>query len=263
VSLDVGTVKQLGGLIGAIALTLPRIAAAFLVLPLVSGQNMPALVRNSFFVSLAILIYPLAAAAPPVAAATGTWPLIILKELFIGVFIGFLFGAPFWAISAAGNLIDTKIGSNTAMLLDPIQGHETSLTGQLLSQLAAWLFLASGAFTLFLDLLMRSYTLWPVGHMLPPLTVLGQNLAIDQFGSLLTVALMLAAPALVVLSLIDLCLGLINRYAQQLNVFSFSLAIKAWVATWIVLLSLGTFVEVVTMRLFENRGLLRLLQRIF
>jgi type III secretion protein T len=258
-----GPVEQLGGMIGSVALTLPRIAAAFLVLPLLSGQNMPALVRNSFFVSLAILIYPLAAAAPAVSVATGTWPLIILKELFVGVFIGFLFGAPFWAVSAAGNLIDTKVGSNIAVLFDPVQGHETSLTGQLLAQLAAWLFLASGAFTLFLDLLMRSYTLWPVGRMLPPLTVLGQNLAIDQFSSLLTVALMLAAPALVVLSLIDLCLGLINRYAQQLNVFSFALAIKAWVATWIVLLSLGTFVEVITLRLFEHRGLLRLLQRVF
>jgi type III secretion protein T len=259
---DVGTVDQLGGVIGSVALTLPRIAAAFLVLPLVSGQNMPPLVRNSFFVSLAILIYPLAAAAPTGAIVSGTLPLIILKELFVGVCIGFLFGAPFWAVSAAGNLIDSKVGSNIAVLFDPIQGHETSLTGQLLAQLAAWLFLASGAFTLFLDLVMRSYTLWPVGHMLPPLTLLGQNLAIDQFGSLLTVALMLAAPALLVLSLIDLCLGLINRYAQQLNVFSFALAIKAWVATWIVLLSLGTFVEVITIRLFENRGLLRLLQRI-
>jgi type III secretion protein T len=57
-----------------------------------------------------------------------------------------------------------------------------------------------------------------------------------------------------------LSLGLVNRYAQQLNVFSLTLPLKAWVATWIVLLSLGTFVEVITRHLFVNRGLLNLLR---
>jgi type III secretion protein T len=73
---------------------------------------------------------------------------------------------------------------------------------------------------------------------------------------------MLAAPALVVMSLIDLSLGLINRFAQQLNVFSLTMPIKSWVGTWLVLLLLGTFLDVITRRLFENRGLLNLLRHV-
>jgi type III secretion protein T len=247
----------------SIALTLPRIAAAFIVLPLLSGQSIPPLARNSFLVSLAVMIYPVAAAIPAAGAGlpAGAWPLIVIKEMLIGAVLGFLFSAIFWAVSAAGNLIDTKAGSNFAAVVDPLQGHETSLTGTLLSQLTAWLFMASGAFMLFLDLLMSSYALWPVARMLPPLPASGQNLAIAEFSSLFTTALLLAAPALVVLSLIDLSFGLINRYAQQLNVLTFAFSIKAWVATWIVLLSLGTFTAIVTQRLLENRGLLQFLQR--
>jgi type III secretion protein T len=254
----------LGGLgpsIGAIALTLPRLAAAFLILPLLSSAAMPSLVRNSFLVSLAILAYPLAMGVPAAGLQGALWPLLVIKELFIGVCFGFLFGSVFWAVSAAGNLIDTKVGTNFAAVIDPIQGHETSLTGQLLTQLVAWLFMASGAFTLFLKLLMTSYTFWPVAKMLPPLTAVTEQRAIAEFSSLLTLAVMLAAPALVVASLLDLSLGLINRYAPQLNVFSMTLSIKAWVATFIVLLSLGTFVDVVTRRLLENRGLLNLLRQ--
>lgn len=189
-------------------------------------------------------------------------PMIIVKELLIGLYLGFVFSAVFWAMSAAGNLIDTKVGTNFAATLDPIQGHQTSLTGELLSQLAAWLFMASGAFTLFIDLLMTSYTVWPVAQLLPPLRVAARELAIGEFGSLMTTALLLAAPALVVMSLIDLALGLVNRYAQQLNVFSLTMAIKAWVAIWIVLLSVGVFVEVAMRRLFESRGLLNELRRV-
>jgi type III secretion protein T len=256
-------VNLLGGLgpgIGGIAMTLPRLAAAFLVLPLLSSATMPSLVRNSFLVSLAILVYPLAMSIPPESLQGALWPLLVIKELFIGVCFGFLFGSVFWAVSAAGNLIDTKVGTNFAAVIDPIQGHQTSLTGQLLTQLVAWLFMASGAFTLFLNLLMTSYTLWPVAQMLPPLTAATEQQALHEFSGLLTLAVMLAAPALVVASLLDLSLGLVNRFAPQLNVFSLTLSIKAWVASFIVLLSLGTFIEVITRRLFENRGLLNLLR---
>ncbi len=254
---------HIGATAGAIALTLPRIIAAFLMLPLITGETMPPLVRNSFFVSLAIIAYPVAAATavnPLEGVAQVLWPLLVIKELFVGTLFGFLFGSVFWAVSAAGNLIDTKVGSNFAATVDPLQGHETSLTGQLLTQLAGWLFMSSGAFTLFLGLLMKSYALWPVAGMLPRAAPLGEAMIIDEFASLLTLALLLSAPALVVLSLLDLSLGLINRYAQQLNLFSLTMPLKAWVATWVVLLSLGTFVETITRHLFAKQGLLNLLR---
>lgn len=257
------TGEQLGTVIGGLALVLPRIIAAFLVLPLITAQTMPSLVRNSFFVSIAIIIYPVVSSVPVADLSVGTVPMIVIKEIFIGLFFGFLFSTVFWAVSAAGNLIDTKVGTNFAMIADPLQGHETSLTGQLLTQLVAWLFMASGAFMLFLDLLIRSYTFWPVGDFFPSLPVRGEMFVIDEFASLLTLTLMLAAPALVVLSLIDLSLGLINRYAPQLQIFTFVMPIKAWVATWIVLLSLGTFLSVVTRHLIESRGLLQILRRLF
>ena len=253
---------DLGPTIGGIALTLPRLAAAFLVLPLLNSSTIPSLVRNSFLVSLAILAYPVAMGTPAQSLQGALWPLLVVKELFIGVCFGFLFSSVFWAVSAAGSLIDTKVGTNFAAIADPIQGHETTLTGDLLGQLAAWLFMASGAFTLFLNLLMTSYTIWPVPEMLPPLSAITEQRVIAEFSSLLTLALLLAAPALVVASLLDLSLGLVNRYAPQLNVFSLTLSIKAWVSTFIVLLSLGTFIDVVMQKLFASRGLLNVLRQI-
>lgn len=256
-------VSGIGTTFTSIALVLPRIVSAFGVLPLLTGRDIPPLVRNSFFVSLAVMVYPLAATTTPLGSAGSVpWPLIVVKELLLGLYLGFVFSAVFWAMSAAGNLIDTKVGSNFAAVLDPIQGHQTSLTGELLSQVAAWLFMASGAFTLFIELLMTSYTVWPVAHLLPPFKAAASERVIDEFGALMVTTLLLAAPALVVMSLIDLALGLVNRYAQQLNVFSLTLPIKAWVSTWIVLLSIGSFVTVVMHRLFENRGLLSELRRV-
>ena len=253
--------EMLGNNVLGIGLTLPRIIAAFLALPLLSSSSMPPLVRNSFFVSLAIVVFPLASAtAPYTSMGDGSWPVVIVKEVFVGLAIGFTFGIVFWAIGAAGNLIDAKVGTTMASIVDPLAGHQTSLTGAFLSQFAAWLFMASGAFVLFLDLLLTSYQVWPVNEFLPRLSQVGEVFFVGQFNTMMTLAVMIAAPALVVMSLIDIGFGLINRYAQQLNVFQLALPIKAWVSTWIVLLMLGELVQVVLQNIASNKGLLQVLQ---
>jgi type III secretion protein T len=249
--------------VSGVALTLPRIAAAFVMLPLISNDTMPPLVRNSFFVSLAIVAFPFAAAAAPLDTVRGAmWISIILKEMLIGLCIGFLFGIVFWAIGAVGNIIDAKVGSTIATVIDPLQGHQTSLTGAFLSRLAGWVFMATGGFLVFLDLLLGSYALWPVTSDFPSMSAASETLFVQSFARLMTLSLLLAAPALIVLMLVDLCAGLINRYAQQLNVLALSLSIKSWIATWIVLLCLGMFVETLVRHIRESSGLLDVLGRV-
>lgn len=247
-----------------VALTLPRIVGAFLVLPLMTNRSVPALVRNSFYVSLAVLVYPLASAMRPYAAITdkATWFLVIGKEFFIGLALGFCFGLVFWALAAAGAVLDNKVGYAFAQELDPIAGERSTLTSVFLMQLGTWLFMTSGAFVVFLDLLMSSYGIWPVASMLPVLRPDGLHFFVGQFSYFMSAVLMLSAPGLVVMSLADIALGLVNRYAQQLNVFALSMPIKAWMSTWVLLLALGAMVEVVMRKLVENRGLLQALRHV-
>jgi type III secretion protein T len=255
---------SIGNLLLALGFTLPRIIGAFLMLPLLTNENMPATVRNSFFVSLAFVALPIAMIGAPIESMGALkWTGIVLKELFLGIGIGFCFGMVFWAFGAAGNIIDNQVGMAIASVLDPIQGHQTSLHGEFLSLLATWLFMASGAFLVFLDLLMSSYVLWPVTSYFPTLGPGGIHLFVGHFSYLMTAMLVLAAPAMVVLFLIDLSLGLVNRYAPQLNVFTLAMPIKSWLATAIVMLMLGVFVETLVDRIGLNRGLLELMQRAF
>lgn len=258
-------ITYIGHELTGIALTLPRIVGAFLVLPLMTSKTMPALVRNSFYVSLAILIYPLASAIQPysVIGDKATWLMIMGKEFFIGLALGFCFGLVFWALASAGAVLDTKVGYAFAKEMDPVYGQSTTLTSSFLMQLGVWLFMTSGAFIIFLDLLMSSYAVWPVASMLPPLQPESLDFFVGQFSYFMSAVLVLSAPGLVVMSLADISLGLINRYAQQLNVFALSLPIKAWMSTWVLLLALGAMVEVVIRRLYENRVLVHALEHVF
>jgi type III secretion protein T len=253
-----------GDVMMALGLTLPRIAGAFLMLPLLTAETVPAMVRNSFMVSLAIVALPISMAGIPVDALNALqWVPVVLKELFIGISIGFCFGIVFWAIGAVGNVLDTQVGLGMAAVFDPIQGHQTSVHGDFLSRAAMWLFMASGAFLVFLDLLLSSYSLWPVTQWWPTLHAQGMELFVGHFSYMMTAVLVMAAPAMVLLLIVDLSFGLVNRYAPQLNVFALTLPIKAWIATAVILLLLGVYAEILLDRLDTNRGLLQLMQKAF
>src|SRR5690606_9972184 len=168
--IPVNPFESIGDALLALGLTLPRIIGAFVMLPLITQSNMPAMVRSSFLVRLAIVALPCALAqAPGVALSTLQWPMMVLKELFIGMAIGYLFGLVFWAFSAAGTVIDNQVGMGMSQVFDPIQGHQVTLHGQFLSEFAAWLFMASGALLIFLGLLMESYAIWPATSFYPDL----------------------------------------------------------------------------------------------
>jgi type III secretion protein T len=74
------------------------------------------------------------------------WPMVVMKELFIGSILGLMFGAVFWAIGMAGGIVDTQVGANMANAVDPIQGHQTTLNGVWLSRFASLIFMSSGGF---------------------------------------------------------------------------------------------------------------------
>src|SRR3546814_3873517 len=79
----------------------------------------------------------------------------------------------------------------------------------------------------------------------------------------MTAALLLAAPAIVIMLIIDLSFGLVNRYAPSLNVFALTLPIKAWLSTAVILLMIGALMDFVLQRLGDSRGFLDVLQKAF
>jgi len=226
-----------------LALSVTRIAVAFLLLPLFTQDTMPALVRNAVFLALAALSVALQPAVDVGHFHAVDWLRLFGKEVFIGAAIGVLFGSVLWAFDVAGQIIDMKTGASMAQVMDPLSGHQTPLTSALLSRLAIMLFMSSGGFLLLVGLMLQSYALWPVGATLPPPRPGGVTLIEAEFGRIATLGLLISAPALVVLYVVEGVFGLINRYAQQLNVFAMSSSIKVLASQALLILLLSTFAQ--------------------
>ena len=252
---------ELAALAITIGLCTIRLAVAFLVMPTFSNEVMPALVRNSVFAVLGLVV----AVVQPFDALQGLslarLLLILAKEIFLGIAIGVLFGIFIWAFEAAGELIDTQTGLSQAQILDPISGHQVTLFAELFARFANLLFVSVGGLAMLATVALKSFAVWPIGAVLPRIEREGVLLFADTFSGVFTLIVLLGAPALAVLFLIDMGMGLINRFAQRLNVFFLSNSIKSLVAVAMVLLMLPMMIETLVRTLDANAadtlGLLR------
>ncbi len=216
-----------------------RIAVAFLLLPVFSQETMPALVRNALCMALAVLVLALQPAVSPSGWSAWRWLLCFGQEVALGVALGFGVAAFLWAFSAAGQVVDTKVGTANLQVSDPLTGQQVSASGALLGRLAAWLFMAGGGFALFAAALLESFRAWPLGSAGWAPRPGGLGLFEQHFSSMVSLAFLVAAPALVIMFAIDLVLGLVNRFAPQLNLVSVSASLKslASAAIWMLLLA--------------------------
>jgi len=244
----------LGDLALLLGLSTMRVAVAFLLVPLFTADLIPALVRNAIFMSLALLSLLLQPSAPPVNLDSWQWITLYAKEAFIGGSIGLLFAGVLWAFEAAGQVIDNKVGATQAQVMDPLSGHQTSLNGAFFARLASWVFMAGGGFMILVGTLIESFSIWPVLSRPPSLVAGGMRVFEAEFGRIMVLTLLVAAPALVLLYLVDGVLGLVNRFAQQLNVFSLSLSLKAVAATWIVWIQVASLVQLLQDDLLSRGG---------
>lgn len=226
-----------------LGLSSTRIAVAFLMLPLFSNELIPALVRNSIFLTLALIAVVAQPAVDIEAWSSATWISLFAKEVFIGIVVGVFFGVYLWAFEAAGVLIDTQVGSSMAMIFDPLSGHEVTLFGEFLSLWVNYLFMAAGGLLLLNGAVLESFVMFPISEPLNSLHMASVRLFEAEYASFFTLMLMLASPIVVVIFTIDMCMGLINRYAQQLNVLFLSMSLKALAALLVLLIMMPYLVD--------------------
>ena len=252
--------ESLGGFYGQallLAIGVTRVATAFVVLRILSADTVPPLVRNSLFLGFGLIVLALQPDVFALHLTTPGWIALFLREALIGLIVGFFFGTILWAFESAGQIIDAKSGATMAQIVDPLTGAQTSLNGALLGRLANFVFMFSGGLLLLVTALLDSYAVWPIAAAAPSLKPGGVALFEGEFSRLMTLAIMFSAPAVVVLTVVEAGMGLVNRFAPQLNVFSMSLSIKAWLSTLVILATAGLLVQTLVNEVFARPEAIR------
>ncbi|WP_426804654.1 type III secretion system export apparatus subunit SctT [Stenotrophomonas sp. SrG] len=207
-------------------LGMARIGACLVWIPYLSPGVMPAkMTRTVVAMMILIGLWPSTAGAtvpPDILSMAG----VVLREVLIGTAIGLVVALPFHIFHGMGAIIDNQRGAGIGAMLDPVSGMEATETSNLLQLMSVVVFLATDGMIVLLEVIQDSYVLIPMGGVL----ALDLARVQDFAGTLLAGAVRMALPVLLLLFLVEVLLGVLSRFAQQMNPFSISLAVKSYIA---------------------------------
>jgi len=238
--------SEVGNYIKLAILACQRLLAALAVIPFVSQGAMPALPRHALVVVLTPFLVPLL--PPDIFKSNPGWLFFLsvsLREVALGVFMGMVIAVPLIILEGVGHALDFQSGLSNASVYDPATNEETGPFGRMFSQVAVWLLFGPVGILAVVTVMMFSYELWPVGAIGPFTETIGYRTAIGSSNALLRAILMLSAPPLVALVLVELSLGLIGRFAQQLDVNTSAMPLKTLVAAGAAALMLSYVLDMV------------------
>lgn len=220
-----------------------RLFAAFSIFQATSEQALQGRVRTGIVIIIAMFI---AAGQPDKVAeqlSGGQAIALALKEVFLGIILGYIAATVFWTAESVGALIDNVAGYNNVQQQNPLNSSQSTPISNFLLQLCVTLFYTLGGFLFFLEALFETYKWWPVYSLAPvPVAVL-ERFVIMQTDTLMTQVLKIASPVLIIMILIDLGFGLIGKTASKLEPNSLAQPVKSATAILLVMLSLGVFVQ--------------------
>lgn len=228
--------RELEGYMLAFLLALPRAYAFVSASQLLAPTAVPRLARN---VSILVITLPITPLMLPFTdlfvGEVGLFIAFFAKEFVLGFLMGYLVFWLFWAVQAAGTLIDNQRGAAIASSIDPMQGHEAAPLGLLFSQAFITYFFSVGGFLMITMLLYRSYVVWPIIEMIPISIAAFPELILAVLDTGMRMAFILAAPIVAIMFLAEFALAMVSRFAPQVQVFILAMPIKSALAILVLI----------------------------
>lgn len=195
-----------------------RFTGLLLIAPIFSHSSIPNRVKLGLALIFSIIIGPLLPPLPDIPLFSWASFGIIVEQIIIGVAIGLVVQVVFAAVQAAGEYIGLQMGLAFATFFSPDSGANTMILSRVFYTFAILMFLAIDGHLIMLEILARSFEFLPIG-------TLGLNAGafeqVARFGMVVfSSGILLALPVFGALLIVNLTLGILNRSAPQLTVFS-------------------------------------------
>lgn len=218
-----------------------RISAFFVAAPIWNNQQIPSQLKWGFSFCIAIVTLGFIEPTTPLVF-NSTYFLLVCKELAVGLSLGFASSILFYAVELAGSYIDLQSGFTMSSLFDPKRGIQEPLTGKFYYILTMMFFLLSDGHHILLKGIIQSYQWIAVDTWLPSsFTSNIVQVLLDIIGHMFWISLLIAAPLVGTLFMVDIVLGIISKSVPQMNLFVVGIPIKVLVYFVILYVSIPVF----------------------
>ena len=214
-----------------------RISGLFIAMVGLSARSIPTPVRNLLAILLTIMIVPMIPPVPITNLISLGAFIEIMKQLIIGITIGFISMMVINTFVLAGQIIAMQTGLGFASIVDPVNGINVPAVGQFYLILATLLFWTFDGHLFMIEMIVVSFDAFPINDawFTPEQFKEVALWAGWMFISAVTIAL---AP-IVSLLIVNLAFGVMTKASPQLNIFSIGFAIAQLTGLMIIWLTLA------------------------
>ncbi|AEB41231.1 EscT/YscT/HrcT family type III secretion system export apparatus protein [Chlamydia pecorum] len=254
-------------------LLLARLLPIFSIVPFLGAKLFPSPIKIGIGLSWLAIIFPKVLMDTRIANYTNEdlFYILLIKEMIIGIVIGFILAFPFYAAQSAGSFITNQQGiQGLEGSTSPISIEQTSPHGIFYHYFVTIAFWSLGGHRIIFSLLLQSLEVIPIHNFFPPqlmslhAPIWSTLIKICQLSLIMTIQL--SAPAALAMLMSDLFLGIINRMAPQVQVIYLLSALKAFMgllfltlAWWFIIKQIDYFTlawfKEIPMMLFGSKPL--------
>ena len=228
-----------------------RISGLMLFAPFLGSVVIPARVKAVLVLALTFLMYPLISKslAP---LPLNEWPMLVFRELLVGVSVGIATSVVFEAVQMAGQVLSVQMGYSLVNILDPNTQVDTTVVAMFHQSIAMLIFLRMDVHLWLLRAIGNSFTYLPPGtaQLTRPFTIslIGAGTAI------LLTGVQIAAPVLSATLLTDVVLGLLGKASPQLPLMLLGPAVKSLLGLAILFTSLKYWPDMFRRLFLDSMG---------
>ena len=219
-----------------------RVLSMLWLLPIFQSRSVAAGYKAGLSLVVAFLLYQ-SISPPDLQGDPYLLLLFLVKEVFIGLSIGFFVMLLFAMVSSAAELISMQSGLSFARSMDPVLASSATVIEQFQNLLATLIFLGIDGHHTILKALSVSLKDVPPGAIAVK-SVLFQY-PVEAAGRLFAASLRICAPVVVTLFLVELALGILARMIPQVNVFIEGASIKILTTLAVLAISLNLIAPVI------------------
>lgn len=218
-----------------------RMTGLFALSPVLGRRNIPAMAKIGLclFLSYIFLAAQPSAVLMPNAGNLLEYALLCVKELLVGLAIGWLTTLFFDVVVMAGQIMDVQIGFGLAQIFDPDMQSQVSFVGSFLNYgLLLYFFAVNGHHTL-IKIMYFSFGEIPVGQVVlrPEIA----DMCIKAFSAAVSMAVSVALPIIAAELIIEVVMGIMIRSVPQLNIFVVGLSVKILAGLFALMLLIPFF----------------------
>ncbi len=203
-----------------------RMSGIFVASPILGRANIPRTVRVLFSVMLSFIVVNMIVPPSPELIAPGLpgYVIMCVKELLVGLCIGFVNTLFFSAVFVAGQIIDMQVGFGMVQIFDVQSNIQIPIVGSILNLMLLETFVLTNGHVRVIQIMYQTYELVPIGKV-----TFGPEIGaviISSFVQTFTLAINIAMPIIASGLLTEVALGIIVRTSPQMNVFVVGISLK-------------------------------------